>query len=242
MDQPQTATTSPWDLEAHALQFGKDLQLWRRRAGWAQDTSMAWGEAAGIPHVFSSTWSQLERGIMRTPGPGVFLALADQNRRIASKAFEGVEDEDFLKRLGRADPVLHEDGEPWDAADYFACYIGLSRWPHPAIEPPVISSEDATIWSRQLRKLFRSTADELQLSPVEATVQALERGPENREDREQLQRVLLGFEDYRPRQLLEMWKQDQAEGGAFDVLDRWRLSHGLPATRVMPPWEPVNGK
>jgi transcriptional regulator with XRE-family HTH domain len=241
MDETTATDYDSWDLKACALQFGRDLRRWRRRCGWAQDTSMVWGKAAQIPHVFSSTWSQLERGLMSTPGPKVFLSLADQNRRIAAGDFAGVTDRNLMNRLRGAMPVAHEDGEPWDAADYYACYIGLLAWPHPAVEPPTITPDDASRWSHELRALFRSTADELKLSPVEATVQVLERGPEDRQEREQLQRVLLGFDDFSAAELLDLWRED-GDTGSFDVLDRWRQSHGLAAADLAPPWQTAAGQ
>lgn len=236
MERHDVAANTEWNLDAHAVQFGHDLRRWRRRCGWAQDTSMAWGRAARTPHVFSSTWSHLERGLMSTPGPKVFLSLADQNRRIAAGDFSGVTDGALLDRLSGATAVTHEDGGPWDAADFYACYIGLLAWPHPAVDPPLITPDDATSWSQQLRAQFRATADELALSPVEATVQVLERGPERREEREQLQRVLLGFDDFTASELLDLWRED---GGAevFDVIDRWRQGNGLTPAGLAPPWE-----
>lgn len=196
---------------------------------------MAWGKAAGIPHVFSSTWSQLERGIMSNPGPKVFLALAHQNSRIASADFGDGIGRALMDRLKAAEPVAHDDGEPWDAADFFAAYIGLELWPHPAVEPPQISAEDAATWSKDLRTAFRATADELKLSPMEAMVELLERGPEDRRSREQLQRVLLGFEDYEPADLLAEWAETQTDE-APHAIEQWRQSRGLGLAGLAAPW------
>lgn len=226
------------ELRQSAIQFGRDLRRWRLRSGWAQDTAMAWGQLSKFPHVFSSTWSELERGLMSNPGPKIFLALAEQNRRIAEKNWSGLRGGTLGDRVRAADPVLHDDGEPWDAGDYFACYIGLLRWPHPQIEPPQISAAQAKEWSEGLREAFQATADELRLSPLEAAMELLERGPEGRQEREQLQRVILGFEDYDPADLVALWQED-SESPVLDVVDRWRRGRGLPALEMAPPWGAV---
>lgn len=222
-------------LRAAAIQFGKDLRHWRRSNGWAQDTAMDWGQAVGKPHVYSSQWSQLETGAMRNPSPGLFWNFGLQNAALACQDYGPITSRVLLDRVKAAQPVRHADGEPWDAADFFAAYIGLEKWPHgPGRPEPEITTEAAAEWSQELRHWFRHAADQAGLEPLNAAVMAMEHADPDSPWRADYQRLLLGFGDLDPETLLEQWRQESP--GPAEWLAAWRRKLGLKGSAPVAPW------
>lgn len=196
---------------------------------------MDWGRATGKLHVYSSQWSQLETGSMRQPSPGLFWNFGLMNAALAHQDYGPITDRALMDRIKGAQPVRHDDGQPWDAADFFAAYIGLEQWPHgPARPEPEITPEAAAAWSQELRQWFRHAADKAGLEPLEAAVMAMEHADPGSPWRPGYQRLLLGFADLDPEMLLEQWR-DGAPGPA-EWLATWRRKLGLKGAAPVAPW------
>lgn len=223
-----------WHLKESAILFGQSLRRWRRRNTWAQDTSAAWGREAGIPYIHASQWSNLENGRMRSPWASLFLALGDQNRRLSDGDYGAIRHRDLMERLKAASPVAEPEGKPWRATDFWACFSGLQPWPHPEEQPPEMSDQDGSEWSQSLRASFRETVEQIGADPLGAMVELLEYAPQNQQDREKFQRVMLGFEDYSGGELLALWRL-YMDGEPWG-LDSWRESHGLVGGAPRDPW------
>lgn len=201
---------------------------------------MAWGQATGMPHVYSSQWSQLETGAMRNPSPGLFWNFGIQNQHLAQQQYGPITSRALMDRVKGAAAVRHPDGEPWDAADFFAAYVGLERWPLPA-EPdePVITAEAAEKWSADLRCWFMDAAAAAKLEPMEAVLTAMQHADLHSLMGQPFQRLLMGFDGLPPELLLEQW-HEEADGPA-EWLAAWRKTMGLPAAPPTPPWSGGGG-
>lgn len=221
-----------------ALLFGRNLRYWRTRQGWAQDTAMQWGQMVDCPHVYSSQWSQLETGKMRNPGPGIFCALGWQNEAIDRHDFGPITDRTLKDRLDAAEPVRRADGTPWKAADFFAAYVGDLLWPDVQASLPFnITTDEAERWSEQLRVWFQRTAREANLSPLEAATGLLEHVDADNGARALFQRVLLGFADYTPEELIRDWQEEGPAAACW--VRHWRRSLGLPLEQEPIAWPPA---
>lgn len=222
-------------LREAAVTFGANLRHWRRRQGWAQDTAMDWGKATGRLHVYSSQWSSIESGSTRNPGPTLFVAFGVMNTRLACADYGAVRDRTLMDRLKAAEPLRHKDGEPWDAADFFAAYIGHQAWPDvPDPEPPEISDEQAAQWSATLRGWFQATAAAAGMEPLDAAVAVMRHADPDRGDHREFQRLILGFSDLSAEWLREQWRQEAQSPAAW--IAAWRKELGLPAEALTAPW------
>lgn len=188
-------------LRESALTFGRGLRRWRVANGWAQDTSMRWGQEANIPHVYSSQWSMLETGAAKNPGAQVFFSFGQQNRMLAARQYGKVATRALLDRLKNAQPELDESGRPWDGVDFFRCYTGQIAWPLPPEPAPLPTQEEADELSAMVRESFRNTARLAGLSLATASVQLLGLVPV--EEAEGLKAVLLG-DDWTPGEVADL--------------------------------------
>ena len=69
-----------------------------------------------------------------------------------------------MDRLKAGQPLTHDDGVPWTAVDFFACYIGALAPPKSlSEEPEVVTQADVDQWCRDLRELFHDTVLDLML-------------------------------------------------------------------------------
>lgn len=177
-------------LEAAAVEFGKNLRRWRVAQGWSQNTAQDWGQAVGVLHVFNSQWSQLESAKLRGPKPLVFRALGAMNQLLAAGQYGPIRDRDLLERVRAAAPICHDDGTPWDGADFYAAFLGDLDWPPIANHIPPISDNDAAEFSHTIRSAVRIGAKRRNLSLRAAADQLLDHVPEDQHAR--LEDVLLG--------------------------------------------------
>jgi hypothetical protein len=67
--------------------------------------------------------------------------------------------------------VLHDDGRPWGAEDWFACYIG--KLEGPAELWPCQEEIDAEAETKRLRSLFDQVLEQVRVRPVSAAMQVL---------------------------------------------------------------------
>lgn len=209
------------EVRQAALEFGRMLRRWRLANGWAQDTSQLWGEAAGIPHVYASQWSQLETGNAKNPGPLMFRCFGVLNQRLASKEYGPITSLGLRERVQAGKPLEHPDGRPWQGSDFFAAYVGELAWPDlpdPAA-PPKLTAVQASEITERYRSTFQRLVKRSKLEPLAAAVQLLEHVDPTPQVRQDFQGVLLGFRDYTPEQLTQLW--DGAAHKPQTWLDRW---------------------
>jgi hypothetical protein len=203
------------EVERSKHVFGRMLKRWRLSNGWAQDTCQQWGAAADCPHVYSSQWSHLETGKGENPGPLIFRSLGFINQRLALKDFGPIprgnltaeQHQRVQKRVKAAKPLCHPDGRPWLSGDFFAAYVGELEWPElPDPEaPPKLSKEQAKEITEGYRATFQRLVKRSGMEPLAAAVQLLEHVDPHMFVRQEFQGVLLGFRDYSPETLKDLW-------------------------------------
>jgi hypothetical protein len=216
-------------LRQSAIVFGQQLRRWRVANGWAQDTAQKWGELVDMPHVYSSQWSQLETAVARNPGPLLFHALGVMNQRLHRQEYGPGIPRDLLDRLQGATAIVGANGQPWGGPEWFAAYLGQEPWPDlPDPErAPVISRADAEWWSEQFRVWFQQVTNSADLQPLEGATRLMEFVDHDSAVRSDFQHVVLGFGDYDPARLTQLW-----EGARYAPerwLDEWRRSSGVAA-------------
>lgn len=196
-------------LEAAAVKFGENLRRWRVAQGWSQNTPQDWGQAIGVLHVFNSQWSQLESAKLRSPGPLVFRALGAMNHMLAAGVYGPIKDRALLDRVKGAQPVRHDDGHPWDGADFYCAFLGDLDWPPIANTLPPITDAEAQAISDAIRAGVRNGAKRRRLSLRAAADQLLDHVPEDQHAR--LEDVLLG-ESWSGAELTALRDGDGAAG------------------------------
>ncbi len=111
------------------------IHVWHERNGWSHKVLPALAEALDLGKVHSSQISNLRNGKLSSPGPEVFLALAQANAVL----FEGIENAkgrlveihpELLQVLQNAAlPLEGDDGQPLGAGTLFEIFIGLQPLP-----------------------------------------------------------------------------------------------------------------
>ena len=166
----------PHHLDAARVQFGKFLRNWRKSNDWSVTTAQDWAKAcpALIPwalRVAGGQWGNLENGKVMQPQPSTFIQLGVLNECLAQKERGTIRDKLLRERVQQARPVLHGDGRPWGAEDWFACYIG--KLEGPADLWPRQEEIDAEAETKRLRSLFDAAVERSGLRPVSAAMQVL---------------------------------------------------------------------
>ena len=163
-------------LDAARVQFGKFLRNWRKSNDWTVTTAQDWAKAcpALIPwplRVAGGQWGNLENGKVLQPQPSTFIQLGVLNECLALEDRGTIKDRVLRERVERARPVLHDDGRPWGAEDWFACYIG--KLEGPAGLWPRQDEIDAEAETKRLRSLFDQVLEQVGVRPVSAAMQVL---------------------------------------------------------------------
>jgi hypothetical protein len=105
--------------------FGSMIKNWYRLNGWQHWTLASWAESTGfsavpygrMPDIFNGTAGELQREH--------FEGLGEANRRLATKEFGAFANARTAKAIAGSRAILHKDGQPWSASDFWACYCGL---------------------------------------------------------------------------------------------------------------------
>ena len=163
-------------LDAARVQFGKFLRNWRKSNDWSVTTAQDWAKACPglIPwplRVAGGQWGNLENSKVLQPQPSTFIQLGVLNECLAQEERGTIKDRLLRDRVQRARPVLHNDGRPWGAEDWFACYIG--KLEGPAELWPCQEEIDAEAETKRLRSLFDQALELVGLRPVSAAMQVL---------------------------------------------------------------------
>ena len=214
------------ELQRSRVEFGRMILRWRKRQGWAGQTWEDWARACPdllpVP-VLNSVITGLELGRGEKTAPTTFVGLGIANQALAQKDRGTIRDRVLHDRIYGAEPIRHEDGEPWDAADFFACFTGLLAVPtglsSDAVELTSETSEEA---SEALRKRFRALTASSEMAPRQALdfmFKLQTRIPAD--SRRRLEEVLFGFGNLGPGDeetatlaelLLNRWSSQQNKG------------------------------
>lgn len=213
--------------------FGRMLVNWRKRQGWSGQTWEDW--AIACPDVLpvkllNSVVTGLELGRNEKTAPITFVALGLANQLLAKEDRGTIRDRVLRDRVYQAQPIRHEDGEPWDGADFFAAFTGF-------IDPPVeLVSEDrpmdeaaAVDLTVAMRERFNALAKADALARGYAMKYLLSRQPRIAKPVQAvIKDALLGVSDFAPNDvdaiqtaeiLLQRW---ESEAQVVDIRERER--------------------
>ena len=111
------------------------VHVWHERNGWSHKVLPALAECLDLGRVHSSQISNLRNGKLSSPGPEVFLALAQANAALY-KGVSLIQDRleevhpELLKVLKESSiPLLGDSGEPLSAGKLFEIFLGLAPLP-----------------------------------------------------------------------------------------------------------------
>ena len=143
--------------EDNSSLLGPIVKAWFARNEWPQSVSEGLARSKGWTcGPWASQVSICMSGRL-TPKPNFFRGLGQFNAAVAERDFIGVTDRRLMDRLKRGEPLCHEDGNPWTAADFFACYLGALEAPPDLLKPlePELTQEMVDQWAEQIRDAFR---------------------------------------------------------------------------------------
>ena len=134
------------------------IHLWHERNGWSHRVLPLLSEILDLGRVHNSQISNLRNGKLSSPGPEVFLALAQINT-ILDQGIESIRDqlENSHPELWRlledsAMPLKNDSGNPLSAGELFEIFAGLK--PLPSSFDWYIEDEEASALSDALSDHF----------------------------------------------------------------------------------------
>ena len=177
------------------------IHVWHERNGWSHKVLPALAESLDLGKVHNSQISNLRNGKLASPGPEVFLALAQANK-ILDQGVETIRDQleeahpELLKvLLDSAIAIEGDDGQALGAGDFFQIFVGLA--PLPSSFDWFIEDDEAVILSAALAEHFCNGKSWRQCR--ELIMQAY---PVNkRSRRERFAEVMAGLRDYTAEEL-----------------------------------------
>ena len=111
------------------------IHLWHERNGWSHRVLPLLSEILDLGKVHNSQISNLRNGKLSSPGPEVFLALAQVNT-ILDQGIESIRDQlesdhpELWKSLkDSAVPLKNDSGNPLTAGELFEIFSGLKALP-----------------------------------------------------------------------------------------------------------------
>jgi len=111
------------------------IHLWHERNGWSHRVLPLLSETLDLGRVHNSQISNLRNGKLSSPGPEVFLALAQVNT-ILDQGIETIRDRlesdypELWKSLqDSAEPLRSDSGYPLTAGELFEIFSGLKSLP-----------------------------------------------------------------------------------------------------------------
>ena len=111
------------------------IHVWHERNSWSHKVLPLLSEILDLGRVHNSQISNLRNGKLSSPGPEVFLALAQVNK-ILDQGVESIRDqlETSYPELWRileesSSPLKNDSGKPLSAGDLFEIFSGLKSLP-----------------------------------------------------------------------------------------------------------------
>ncbi len=197
------------------------INVWHERNGWSHKVLPALVECLDLGRVHNSQISNLRNGKLASPGPEVFLALAQANA-LLHQGIETIGEHlsevhpELLKALSdSAIPLTGDDSKPLGAGELFEIFLGLV--PVPSCMDWAIEEHEAVWLSAAISdylcngKPWRQCRQELMAAYPVSKPQRRERFAE----------VMTGISDYSAEQLtgelLDLHKTYLALGGTFNT-------------------------
>ena len=109
--------------------FADTLRKWFASNDWPQAITEAWAKSCGSPGPWAS---QISPAINCKYDPKAifFISLGHFNQAVAERNLLGVTNERARGKLMAGQPLCHDNGVPYDGADFFRLFTGL-------LEPPL---------------------------------------------------------------------------------------------------------
>ncbi len=197
-----------WQDESRRA-FGKMLLNWRRRNGWTQYTACEWGSEAGFEVISYGNLSVIEQGKAGELRQKAFFQLEELNRRLAEQDWGTLKSQRIKDLLKDAEPLTGDDGQRWDAVDFWRCYIGYAPVPkaYQSLPAPTLTAkrieELATGWRQRVRRLIKERG----LDAMETLEQIVAAAPAEQQKR--FREVLTGLDDYSPAEMGQLWVEGE---------------------------------
>ena len=137
--------------------FGSTIKAWFRANDWPQSVPEKLAKAKGNP---TGPWaSQISHAMndKHQPKTEFFMAMAWFNEVVATRDLAGLTDRRLIDQLRNAQPLCHDNGQPYTAPDFFSLFVGLIDPPaefDPGAEPE-LTIEDVEEATRLWRASFR---------------------------------------------------------------------------------------
>ena len=137
--------------------FGTTIKAWFRANDWPQSVPEKLAKAKGNP---TGPWaSQISHAMndKHQPKTEFFMAMAWFNEVVATRDLAGLTDRRLIDQLRNAQPLCHDNGQPYTAPDFFSLFTGLIDPPSefdPGAEPE-LTIEDVEEATRLWRESFR---------------------------------------------------------------------------------------
>ena len=193
------------------------IHVWHERNGWSHKVLPALADSLDLGRVHNSQISNLRNGKLSSPGPEVFLALAQANT-ILHQGIDSIRDQlidahpDLLRVLmDSAISIEGNDGKPLGAGEFFEIFLGLV--PLPSSFDWFIEDHEAVILSAALSEYLCNGRSWRQCREV--VMQAYPVRKETR--RERFAAVMSGLRDYTAEELdgelLDLHETKRSLGG-----------------------------
>ena len=177
------------------------IHIWHERNGWSHKVLPALVEVLDIGRVHNSQISNLRNGKLASPGPEVFLALAQANTTL-DQGIELIKDRlaeahpELLKvLLDSSIPIYSDNGKPLGAGDLFEIFVGLL--PLPSSFNWFIEENEAVLLSAALAEYLSDGK-----SWRQCREQIMKAYPVNKQNRrERFAEVMAGLRDYTAEEL-----------------------------------------
>lgn len=175
--------------------FGDMLLNWRKRNGWTGRTWEEWHAAdpKALPiAVVNSVITGLEKKRNARTIPQTFIALGVANERLAREDRGAIADRVLRDRIYHAEPIRHDDGTPWDGADFFSAYTGFIDIPEELLTADTAELIDAATLRDRFQQQRGSQSPRNALDTLLGFEPRIARG-----DRDRIEEVLFGFSEFR---------------------------------------------
>ena len=156
--------------------FAAVLRRWFAQNSWPQSITETWAKSCGSPGPWASQISPALHANL-DPKSIFFISLGNFNYAVAERNVLSVTNERVRNLLLKGEPLCHDDGVPFDGADFFKLFNGFMDAPTNMLAEP---SDSANCWSctpdggerlelitRQAREAFADVGGRLMIPPAE---------------------------------------------------------------------------
>jgi len=179
------------------------IRNWRIQQGWTQYTAGNWAREAGFDTISYGNWSVIESGKSGELRFASFLQFEELFHRLYMKDYGAITDPLTRERVEGSQPICDMDGQPWDAVDLIACYLGRKDVPEALTKAQAPSINDKALkalcsrWRRMVQQRAAATKDRTKALKLLENFMPDEYVKGFRE-------LLMGF-DYTQQELAKLW-------------------------------------